>query len=738
MKSRAKTTRAVNLPKLAFTPDDLVQLARHIRGEHIDVDRLSPKLRDAFAFELGLKPMPGIPVCYAPIFRFLSRAANTRTVPAKIRTQISSLIFPRSAQTALGTSRQALTSPYSTNHFTFIYYETEPRAVREMHVPSPRDVPLWNSSQVVGTLTSTTIPDYVQVIAVLLEYSLQCYTAAGFRDPSQAGRLKVMVDFTLDLGPGELGYGGLDRATNQGWIYLRPDLTDKEIHDAPTHELFHNIEDMYHHVSHLPGESVDLNERSWSEGCAYIIADFVDPLLNRWMDLFNHYVRYTYFRPLTTITAAASFWRYASEKCTELDPAARSDYGLDVVRRCWEFAERAGELTLPSLRDAMDSVAPPNTRFFDFQFDPSGELRSNETLYGNFLVANITKDLADPVPDFRFDYLQDREAPGLEGMGVTELVILSTGTVGWTNYDLVEWSSDYYYYNLGAGVQSVRLDFSLNSGGDSLLQIVLCSTREGKILDIIRCRDAAFTRVFGVAAGRIDRIFAIVGSTYSALNYKLQATSVPAAPDLMITSWDGVPGCEYQQDPNVQPWSGGSPDIWVETANGDRDFVDTLVNGPMAKLFVRVRNKGEADTTNVQVKLFYAREGASSWSPVRNAPDSDPTAHDMVLTFAIVAANSETVGSVDWCLPPSPTKSPYHRIREVTSNYQLKAQIVSGDLSDDNNIACRTGILVHERVVVRRRPNKYTKPRKPRHPKWGARKPKQPKKRHSTGKRKRK
>jgi hypothetical protein len=139
----------------------------------------------------------------------------------------------------------------------------------------------------------------------------------------------------------------------------------------------------------------------------------------------------------------------------------------------------------------------------------------------------------------------------------------------------------------------------------------------------------------------------------------------------------------------------------------------------MAKLYIRARNKGQADASNVQIKLFYAMEDATSWSPVRSVPDSGPNDPGQVLLLASVAANSETVGSVDWCLPTLPVgnKNKYRRIKEVTRTYKLKAEIISGDSSMDNNVACRTGVLVHEKVGFYLKPNERTKPQKPRHPK---------------------
>ena len=99
------------------------------------------------------------------------------------------------------------------------------QAIRDMVVPPPRNVTLWNSTEVVGTLSAQGVPDYVQVISLLLEYWYQRYIAAGFRDPCKTNR--IQVDFSENLGPGVLGAGGI------GYVFLRADLTDIQMQSSP-------------------------------------------------------------------------------------------------------------------------------------------------------------------------------------------------------------------------------------------------------------------------------------------------------------------------------------------------------------------------------------------------------------------------------------------------------------------------------------------------------------------------
>jgi len=658
----------MRLEPTRLTPRELRQLCLHLRGRKFN-EKILTKALKKHGMRL-FKPKHGKPLeyeCGTPYAKLIYNASQSPAIPAQVKADLEALMDIDPAYTV---------STYDTPNF-HIRYTTDAGSdqIRDPTVDTGGSVTLYNQPGVViGNMTAGDgIPNYVEQIGIILEYALAQFISPtyGFPNPAAGGRIPV----TLEDLAGVLGY-----AYPTPSIRLSRNLTDYYLNDTPIHELFHLIQFLYLFTG---------NFDEWYEGTARLIPNTVNDLVNRWMS--SAYANYAN-NPNQSLTAlgydAAAFWEYVMEQRTyQTSPADEPYVGIDAIRSCWQAGQNAGTLGMNVLAQAIEAL-PLRSRFSDFwtSWPNRTDLHNNELTFGNWLIANFVKDLANTGPDRRFDYIEDEELPTMRSVFTTSRNLTTTAAVNLQGQSVNPWAARYYVINIGAGVQTIQLDFSAMSGGgltDCLLQVVLVDNANN-IVDIIKSKSLNYQRIIGNPTGNLKQLVAIVAGLSTGGTFDLQANSVGAAPDIMITRWNTEAGREYQKNPMDQAYDWDSPDIWVDNDDDGaedqayKEYQNSL--GGSNHLYVRVRNKGTADAIGVLVRLYYQDASAGlrddSWQAVMDKSPSDPTATQQSLTLDI-PANSTASGFVNWYVPSS-----------ASTHFCIKAELVyAADGSVDNNVA---------------------------------------------------
>ena len=638
-----------------LTLTELEHLAYSLRGMPFDraiVERAKGKA--------GLHPPEKMEIqepatCGETIYRLLRSGIRDRKTAARI----NGILSP-----GLGQSKQALTSPYTTSHFSISY---DPGQISNMAVAS-RQVILYNTATVIGALTRTDVPDYVQAVGVWLEYALARLIAPPFefKNPAAAGPLEITL---TDTGWPVAGYGGWIKADGVGRIWLYYNLNERELSHVPAHELFHVIQDLYQ--LSRPLNDYGPEEPMWTEGTAELIPDFISDFANVWMMKYDSFLGQT-GRSLPTLEYTASgFWRYLCEQAAVPWSAQEGiAAGVEVVRQCWESLPVNRPPDLQDLIRAVEKLPPAGQRFAEFARSApnGGDLLSNETFFGNWVIANWAKDYGNPMSDRRFDYLEDEEPPSLGSVLPVASRVVDPNT-GWSFSHLVSpWSALYWIFDVDRATQAIHVRFTADSGADCLLQLVLISNAS-QLIDIIKTKDPNYTREF--SARGVWYLAAIVSALSTTADCHLEIHPVGWAPDLMITRWNSAPGCEYEQDPRTAPWTYDTPDLWVVTG-GRRDKVDLTASGNVCELHVRARNKGGTPASGATVRLYQQRAvgGAISdgaWLPVINRAPGDPAGQAQTVTLN-VDQYSSSEGTATWHIDeataaPLNEKSTYRWLR---------------------------------------------------------------------------
>lgn len=661
--------RNVPLVRNRLTAPELLQLAAHVRGRPHARPVLEQALQARHGIKLPVAPAPGQPIeCAQPLIRILHAAMYSPEVPEPARKEL---------RRALDIDPAYTVSEYATTHFTFRYTtDAGSDQVRDPTVDTAAAMTLYNDpATVLGTtVAGNGVPDYVERIALLMEHAHERFVSAdfGFTDPSPAARITVTIENTSPY----LGWASPD---NQ--ISLSRELTEAYLHDTPIHELFHLFQFVY---------DVDLGsiDGLLYEGTARLIPDTIDDRGNRWM--WAAYANYAASpnTPLDHLSYdAAAFWKYATEQLTaQATPADEPFFGVDVIRRAWELAESTAATGMTGLATVIEHVTPPQVRFASFAESRLG-LVSNETVFGNWLLANVCKDLAAPVPDARFDYVEDEDAPGMAIVTKTSVGSLAALPA---SIDVNDWAARYLEIDLSGltgglelGLTATRTD-GLAGAPDGLAQIVLVDSA-GAIMDIIKTSAASYRRHLGLPYGTgadaraPARMLLVLAGRGNAVRFAPTLTQVAAAPDLMITRWNSEGGREYQRNWHDGTFDYRSPDMKLEPARLIRPW--EMGRDPL-HVSVRVRNKGAAAAHGVRVGLklqlsprvpFPPRP--LEWTPVVGPP---------VSASFDVPANGDKVVTIDVpsALPrPLPALS---RMQWLT----VQARILGGgDGSPDNNEA---------------------------------------------------
>ncbi|HEX7333343.1 MAG TPA: hypothetical protein VF290_17705 [Pyrinomonadaceae bacterium] len=539
-------------------------------------------------------------------------------------------------------------------------------------------------------------PTYVQQVGLLAEYAWHRYVnELGFKDPRGGdSRVKITICFT--------DYTGAT-TPNKDYIEISPRNSLFQNLATVPHELFHRVQYQYNNTSDQSGLYGVMRE-----GGARFIEDSL-------VDKFNRYVfesQKIFENPSaslvnpkpdenTTIAyAAALLWKYLAEQHSlHVTSSHEPNIGIDVYRQLLEtMATPLGGSTPPyepaALRTACKLMPRPGN-FDEFEYlDPAHtELISNETSWGNYLLANhLHGTTAAPSGDGRFKYKEDidsvlwEEQPYVSRLAAVRALIRPDDdvTIGTAEsvLRLVEDQSAYAarYYRItpstAAPPRSLRI--SLNAFGgmsDPLIQIL--SFGPGEVLtDISKSDQPSYTKTINMTG--LSSVVVIVASRMNAGDYTVNFEEVEGGADPMITRWNSATRTEYEVNSRDYPWTQTSPDLIIDN-NNDNEPDAALVPGINNSLKIRPHNRGNAQAAGFSVDLYYQTDSSQldpdRWQPVRNGSNEIQTVSNATLAAAGRLGDSKWF-SVNWA-PPANISS---------SKLCVKAIIrFPGDLNADNN-----------------------------------------------------
>lgn len=667
--------------------NDFLALARAFRGEKID-DQKFALFKQLNPFLVApLKPTKDYETthCLNPHIRFIQAALKRLETPKYMLDILDSVLF--------GIPLEA--SIYETNNFSISYTsysgpedDWDPTSGTVLAKDSPvEEVRLFDDTQeLIGTTQEgIEVPNYIQKLAIWLEYAFNRYTQQySLLDPRVGGaKIQVTVEYIV----GASGFGG------NGIIHIDNDLDDSGLASTSVHELFHCVQTKY--LRSPPPELFAKWNPFMGEGTTRCVEDTINDALNRWMDDANWFFKMGHVNiSLPELNYSGSlFWKYMCEQhSTQVTPAHEPAIGIDVLRKACEMAETldAADINVPiTLR--YNYRTPFYGSFRDFLYAPFNytELSTNETTFGNWIAANYLQCLRDPESDRRFTFMEASEKQP-DGSGLHCPFPKSRDTFPQDSPVTIEahtnsWAAHYHVFNIVDDVRNVRIDFARHSEFDAPLVQIFLITQNNKLQDLVRF-DNNFTKTVNTIGLR--SVVVAVAARDVEGNYTLRAESTDPVSDVMITRWNSERGKEHESDPTGWSWHWVSPDVWVDNdddgeGNNEAHFEWKNPLGGSNHLYVRLRNKGTARAENVSVRFYYqdASTGLtdSTWLPVIESEDGTISQ----LTGLTLEPGEEMIQFVNWWLP-----RPSGSDEEISKHFCIKAIVESpNDINIDNKMA---------------------------------------------------
>jgi hypothetical protein len=355
---------------------------------------------------------------------------------------------------------------------------------------------------------------------------------------------------------------------------------------------------------------------------------------------------------------------------------------VETYRKLIEVCSAEG-CTTASIRKAVNQL--PNYEHLDrFGFLDVARLdrTSSETILGNFALALYLKDLGTNVPDSRFEFLEDEENVGFDEALATQFPgngpLGTLGSVDLTGSDTLmdgaglTWSNSvnaygnrFYEVIISPEVDNIDIDFQATSGlTGGICQIALIDG-DGLVRDIHRSDTPSYQkRLTSLSDGkRLDRIVIVITGAENSGSFTLNVDPATPASDVMVTRWHTLAGREYEI--RSRYWTWVSPDIWVD--NDGNDLADSVVwFNYNNKLTIRLRNKGNADASNIRVDFWY-QDASGGLSDAAWIPVMDRTGHVQTLTGLSLGAGTTNTFQVNWS-PVSNGSSKHFCVRAVVTS----------------------------------------------------------------------
>ncbi len=538
-------------------------------------------------------------------------------------------------------------------------------------------------------------PAYVQKVGLFAEYALSNWIAAPFslRDPRDgAARMEYRI---LKQATGIAG------RTNASWSHIEVDVDNGDSQNSFTvsHELLHQIQYRYNATTTRSGiygilreggarfnvESINDRPNRYVVSAETIFDDPGESLTNVVTGVKNP-IRY----------AAGLFWKYVAEQHSpRTGPGDEPAIGVEAYRAVLEETATVAATdpglgyTIAGLRNARRQL-PWYGRFDEFRYYDAArtELDSHETTWTNYLVANYLHGTANPVADNRFEYLEDEADVPIDAT-IDKLASLQASIL--TSNDLIigqgdsfsrtvtghhPWAARYYRVTPDGGSppRLLRVRLSTTSGlTDPIVQIVRLGPAEA-LVDIHRSDDAGYDKTISMSG--LDSVIVIVATRDQGGDFTVTFDEVASESDVMVTRWNTAVGTEYEVDPRGWAWTWVSPDVMVDT-DGDGAADPEVFFGQNNALKIRLRNRGNADATDITVDFWYQKATpyltASGWIPVTDAAGTVQQ-----VTGASLAGGAEAWFGVDWAPVNDGTD---HK------HWCVKARVTApGDPNTDNKI----------------------------------------------------
>jgi hypothetical protein len=489
-------------------------------------------------------------------------------------------------------------------------------------------------------------------------------------------------------------------------IDIRPNNTLDQNFATVPHEIFHRVQYQYNRTANQSGLYAVIRE-----GGARFIEDAFHDNYNRYIfqsqEIFNS--------PwLSLVTppggcgnpiayASALFWKYLAEQhSTNTSCSDEPHIGIDTYHQILKTnAVEPGTPPKPyevsSLRTACSLLATPGS-FDEFHyFDPGkSELSTNETVWGNYLVANYLHGKhAVPPGERRFSYMEEDDpvtwplTTSKIPRRVRKLALLSPkinaddavilrrdSVVERTVIGQPPYAARYYRITPSWFSQPRMVRVSLSAFGemkDPLIQILRFGPN-GVLVDIAKSDQPSYSKSINMTD--LTSVIVIVASRMDAGNYTVDFEEIEGGPDVMITRWNSAPRTEYEVNPRDYLWTHTSPDLKVDS-NYDTAPDTDIMAGHDNKLFVGIHNRGTTKVSGVRVDLYYQPAAPqldpALWVEVQSRSNTVQIIKDLT-----VNAGDRKWAEVDWSPPAN----------VLSAGWCVKATITSpGDINRDNKIA---------------------------------------------------
>ena len=528
---------------------------------------------------------------------------------------------------------------YTTPSFE-IHYQTSGNAAVDL-AAGEVDIYEPGTDTLFATLPNSAIPSYVRRLGFWLERALDIYTSPPFSlaNPAKQSRLHAFIIDTK--------FGG---ASPQGF-FVGNKLPESILVAVTVHELFHMVQYTYNGSGRWRG--------ALFEGGATYAEDAVADSMNRYLYEAGSGFNGTGLlkNPNQSLDDLASryktalFWRFLTERRS---PPGVLGAGADAYRHVLEECAQSG-FTIHSVERAIRRVSW-GADFFRFAYsDADGHfLTNNETVWGNFAAALITRELDPQTTDRRFRFDEDneniffddalREVPGHENVPSRDRITTVSRTSiqvgdfpGRASGSVSSFASLYHECTLSDAPKQIEV--VVESATPAFRPVVQMITVAGDALvDVYRHQSSKVRRVLTMTreGQRISRLFVVVSGTTMGGNFELRVSGTEGEVDLMITNWNCRPGLHYSIDPSHGGWTYTSPDVWFVPVDSKRNEV-----------FVRVRNQGSVTSPSITCALDYLPgeplEASVDWTPLLK-PDGSP----LVLGHEGIAADGAETLSGTW------------------------------------------------------------------------------------------
>lgn len=523
--------------------------------------------------------------------------------------------------------------------------------------------------------TNTTVPPTkVQRVALLAERSWRVFTTSPYslRDPKlAAARLKIRL---CQLPATALG------GTDAGWDHVRINaliLMENEGGTVP-HEVFHRVQYKYNPTT----DATDGIYKALREGGARLAEDCFNDVPNRYVrtagDLFDKpwssLVVHTdssgmLHAPLDYETGV--MWKYLAEQHgLEMgEPAIGIDCYRAVLQATATIDATGSPLPTPPagtpfgydvrMLRVMRQAVPWYGLFDRFTYLDAArtELLSHETTWGNYVLANMLHGTVAASGDTRFRYREDAEPVlGDAPLGTRRSAVLAGDEAVLSNGATLvfppgppglPWGVRYWRIkpDVGAaapGLARITVNAGMSSDGP-LTQIALIDGA-GSLIDVRRSDRPDYQTA--VSTQGVAAILVAVANREGAVQPSLTVTSIPPAPLVAATRWNTRKSTSYEINPEGWSWTWISPDVMVDT-DGDNMADNEVFFGRDNVLKLRVRNRGNAQATNVTAQFWY-QKAAPHLSPTAWLPVADTLGGIQTGALPTLAAGQEDWISVLW------------------------------------------------------------------------------------------